>query len=273
MSTDDAWRAWGEQDPYFAVLTDERYRAANLTEEAKRQFFESGRAQVRHVLETCRRHFDRTFQPARVFDFGCGVGRVALPFAEQGAAVVGADVSAAMLREAQANALAMGIEKASFVLSDDSLSTVQGPFDLVHSSIVLQHIEIPRGRALFQRLIDLVAPAGMGAIQVTYAKTIHGERYGQPPPPLPLERPVENAKTRIKQGLRSLGLWPRNPLSEAAPQPAPEAGPEMQMNAYHLGELAYLMQTSGIRSFHAAFTDHGGELGVFLFFRKPPAPV
>jgi hypothetical protein len=45
----------------------------------------------------------------------------------------------------------------------------------------------------------------------------------------------------------------------------------MQMNAYNLSELAYMLQSVGVRSMHVEFTDHGGELGVFLFFRKPAA--
>ena len=49
------------------------------------------------------------------------------------------------------------------------------------------------------------------------------------------------------------------------------ADPEMQMNPYQLSELAFLLQSAGIPGFQAQFTDHGGELGVFLFFKKPAA--
>ena len=41
--TDLEWQKWGEQDPYFAVITEPRFRSANLTAEAKQQFFDSGR--------------------------------------------------------------------------------------------------------------------------------------------------------------------------------------------------------------------------------------
>jgi len=34
--------------------------------------------------------------------------------------------------------------------------------------------------------------------------------------------------------------------------------------------VAYLLQTAGIPGFHAEFTDHGGELGVFLYFQRAP---
>ncbi|MET0384280.1 MAG: hypothetical protein ABW032_12745, partial [Burkholderiaceae bacterium] len=55
------------------------------------------------------------------------------------------------------------------------------------------------------------------------------------------------------------------------PGPGPDSGPEIQMNVYPLNEIFYLVQTTGIREMHVEFSDHGGELGVVLFFRRPPA--
>ena len=46
------------------------------------------------------------------------------------------------------------------------------------------------------------------------------------------------------------------------------ADPEMQMNAYHMNEVLFLIQRAGVRRFHAELTDHGGELGVIIFFQK-----
>ena len=50
---------------------------------------------------------------------------------------------------------------------------------------------------------------------------------------------------------------------------APPPDPEMLMTPYNLSELAFMLQTAGVASFSVEFTDHSGELGVFLFFRKP----
>jgi hypothetical protein len=52
-------------------------------------------------------------------------------------------------------------------------------------------------------------------------------------------------------------------------RPLPPAGadPEMQMNAYNVNELLFLIQNLGVSRFHVDFTDHGGELGIFLFFQ------
>jgi len=66
-------------------------------------FFESGRGHVEAVLASCKRYFGEGFQPRRLLDFGCGVGRVLLPFAELCEAVVGVDISESMLAEARRN--------------------------------------------------------------------------------------------------------------------------------------------------------------------------
>lgn len=253
-NTDDAWVQWGERDPYFAVITDPKYRSSQLTEAAREEFFATGRWHARYVLDAVRRHVAAGFQPQRALDFGCGVGRVALPLAEQVAEVVGVDVSPAMLAEARRNADARGQGNLTWALSDDTLAAVEGTFDFVHSCITFQHIDVPRGRRLFQRLLDLLAPGGAGAIQITYAKSAHAGTFGQPP----VREPEPG--TRLSAALRPL-----------KPQPPPDRDPDMQMNAYPLGELAFLLQSAGVRQFHAEFTDHGGELGVFLFFGKPAA--
>ena len=48
-----------------------------------------------------------------------------------------------------------------------------------------------------------------------------------------------------------------------------ELDPEMQMNPYNVNELLFFIQSQDIRNLYVEFTDHGGELGVFLYFQKP----
>ncbi len=260
MSTDIEWVKWGQQDPYFAVITDERFRAANLTDDAKKVFFESGRRHVNYVLSACRRLILPTFSPGRALDFGCGVGRIALPLAEKVNSVVAVDVSPDMLAEARRNCDAQGLTNVELLPSDDTLSAVTGSFDLVHSCITFQHIDVPRGRRLFARLIELLADDGIGAIQITYAKAYHPDSFGQPPAPAP-------APATVKIEAKAPGLFSAALGKRRAPEPV--ADPEMLMNPYNLSELAFMLQTAGVKSFSTEFTDHGGELGVFLFFRKP----
>jgi SAM-dependent methyltransferase len=259
MNTDAEWEKWGRQDPYFGVITADRFRSDKLDEQALAEFFDTGQMHVAHVLGVCRTIFDPAFTPRRVLDFGCGVGRLLVPFAAVAEQVVGVDVSPSMLAEAGKNCLSRNVGNVLLAASDDALSQVEGAFDLVHSAIVLQHIQVSRGRAIFQRLLERVAPGGVGALHITYGKAYHPDSFGQPPQ---LEPELPAAST--------LGRLFRKGQAPVTSEPAkPAADPVMLMNAYNLSEIAYLMQTAGIASFYSEFTDHGGELGVFLFFRRP----
>ena len=263
MSSDIEWEKWGRRDPYFSVLTAERFRAGRIDTAARAEFFASGQWHMDAVLRSCYTYFEPDFAPARVLDFGCGVGRLLIPFATIAREVVGVDVSPSMLAEARRNCDERGLTNVVLARSDDDLLLVQGEFDLVHCAITLQHIEIPRGRAIFHRLVERLAPQGVAAIQITYAKAYHPDSFGQPPVPIP---EVSTVGRRWRLG----GRADEGAGSEKAVSPA--ADPEMMMNPYNLSEIAFLMQSAGIARFHAEFTDHGGELGVFLYFRRPSVP-
>jgi len=249
-NTDLAWDEWGRRDPYYGVLTAPRFRLREMTDEAKREFFVSGELHVQYVLHVIRQCIDPNFAPGRVLDFGCGVGRTLVPFAAIAAQVTGLDVSPAMLQESQSNCDEVGRSNVQLLVSDDGLSNLTGDFDLIHSVIVFQHIPIERGRTILSRLLTFLRPGGVGALQLTYASKRFADTHGVPPPSAPApDLP--------------------GPFPDAGPPPAVPPDPEMQMNFYNLSEILFLVQSSGIQRIHAEFTDHGGELGAFLFFQKP----
>jgi SAM-dependent methyltransferase len=243
LSTDTAWEEWGRRDPYFGVLTDPKFRRASLTKQVLNDFFASGRCHVDYVMQMIRKHIDETFEPKRILDFGCGVGRTLLAFATDEREVVGVDVSPSMLREAQMNCQEHGARNVRLLPSDDALSLLTEQYDLVHSSIVFQHIPAERGRAIFSRLLQQLRPGGVGAVQVTYSKAHFALTHGVAPT-------VGRARV-TKQNT------------------SPRADPEIQMNPYNMNEWLFLMQRQGVVRFQAEFTDHGGELGLFFFFQKP----
>lgn len=264
MSTDYHWELWGARDPYYGVLTHTRFRTAKINDEARKEFFLSGRMHADHVLTVCRTQLDAGFHPQRVLDFGCGVGRILVPFSSEATEVVGVDISPSMLAEARRNCDGRGLQNVKLVLSDDTLSGVEGKFDLVHSCIVLQHIEVPRGREIFRQLVEKVRPGGIAAIQVTFGWDVHATTFGLPPPPVP--EPPPRPLDGVKAGLRQLlGTTAPSPLPDAAP---PSADPEMQMNFYNMSELLFIAQRSGAQGIYTELTDHGGAIGAFMFFRR-----
>jgi SAM-dependent methyltransferase len=241
MDTDREWEKWGAREPYFGVITNPEFRRQNLDGSAKERFFASGRAHVDHIMNTCRERIDRSFRPRRALDFGCGVGRVTLALASVSETVIGLDVSESMLREAENNRTERGINNVTFLASNDSLSTIDGSFDFIHSFIVFQHLHVARARAIFAELLGRLVSGGVFAAHFTYAKTQHRDSFGRPPE-------IDQSRNETQQD--------------------GSADPVMLMISHDLNELLFLMQVSGIRSFFTEFTDHGGELGVLLYFQK-----
>lgn len=247
MNTDDAWEEWGRREPYFGVFTNPKYRRNAMSDEARREFFESGRLYADHVMNMIRLHVDADFRPQSILDFGCAVGRVLIPFARIAKEVVGLDVSTSMLAEARRNCDEQGAPNVKLLVSDDSLSRLEGTFDLIHSVITFQHIPPERGKIIFRELLTHLNAGGVAAVQFTYAKAWYAATNGVAPPAIAL---------------------PGAPAS-APPEPVdPAADPEMQMNSYPMSELLFIVQRSGVDRFHAEFTDHGGEMGLFLFLQK-----
>ena len=242
MSSDDAWEEWGRQDPYFGVISVDRFRRENLDEEGRREFFESGRLQVDHVLAYCRSHLGGDFIPRSVLDYGCGTGRLVIPFAERIPDVVAMDVSKTMLEETARNCRAAGVENVRLLEADDELSSLDRSFDLVHSFIVFQHVPVERGLRIFERLLDHLNPGGACVAHFTYAGARGmrtGGRFG-------------GGTRRQRHDLR-------------------DGDPAMWMHDYPLAPLFSLAQAIGAYDVHAELTDHGGARGLLLFFRKPKA--
>ncbi len=270
-STDAAWEEWGQRDPYFGVITDPKFRRAAINEEAKREFFESGASHVDHVLKTIHRYIDPHFAPHKILDFGCGVGRLLPSLAAIADEVVGLDVSQSMLQEAQLNCDERQVRNIQLLRSDDDLSALSGTFDLIHSSIVFQHIPVVRGRAIFSNLLRHLRPGGVGAIHITYSKAHFAPTHGVAPAaaefPAAATAPAEPIPADSES--QRPGTTPAPPPttpSSAASAPPVDADPDIQMNPYNMNEILFAMQSTGVQRWHAEFSDHGGELGVFLFF-------
>jgi tRNA/tmRNA/rRNA uracil-C5-methylase (TrmA/RlmC/RlmD family) len=102
-NTDDHWKQRGEQDPYFAVLSDKKFRSKNF-EVNRKEFFESGAKYVNGIVTTAVRCFGQLNNESAL-DFGSGVGWVTIPLAEHFKKVIGVEISDAMIGEAKENCL------------------------------------------------------------------------------------------------------------------------------------------------------------------------
>jgi SAM-dependent methyltransferase len=225
--TDRDWRTWGETDPYYGVVAAPEFRRENVDLD---YFFLTGEAYIAERLAMLERLLG-VIPHRRALDFGCGVGRVALPLAAMFDEVVGLDVAPAMLAEGERLRLDRGIGNAHFRLSDDRLSMAIGEYDFVHSYIVFQHVPVTRGLPLIGLLLDRVAIGGIASIHVAI-------RRGD----TPIRALFYRARTRIP-GLQ----WLVHRIRGKKP-----SEPMMQMNEYPASAIFSMMH---LRGFGRAIVD------------------
>lgn len=251
-NTDRDWEIFGQTAPYFGVISDEKFKPENLDESAINDFFASGEQHIDEIVGEIRRHIKEDFAPVRCLDFGCGVGRLVLPLARKFASVVGMDVSRSMIEEARRNSEKYGIENVEFIESDDNLSKVNGTFDFIHSFIVMQHIPQERGELLFKRLIAMLNPGGVAALQFTYS----WDGWLQ----------TATRSQRAARWVRESVPFVHNLVNLAKGRKFNQ--PFMLMNTYDLNKLFSILQEQGCRETHVRFTSHSGHWGVMLLFQK-----
>ena len=172
-SPDPRWERFAAREPYFAVLTHEKFLRARLDEAAEREFFESGEEHVATLFTTIRTHVSAAFSATTALEYGCGVGRLAIPLARRVEAVTAVDISPAMLNVARERAAAMGARKIEF-LTPAELFAQSRNFDLVTVHLVLQRLPRAEGLELLRALAARVGVGGIGVFHVPYRK--HAKR-------------------------------------------------------------------------------------------------
>jgi len=244
LGTDRDWQKWGEQEPYFGVLSCEHFRKSNLSEEGRAEFFRSGEEHIEEVFGKIRRHIAGEFNPSRSLDFGCGVGRLVIPLARKCTEVTGIDVADAMLSEARKNCSIENIGNANFVKSDDQLSQLSGAYDFIHSVIVFQHIPPVRGKVLIKELLKHLAPGGVVALQFFY-RCDHQK----------LVRAFVKLRYRVPFVNYMRNIFRGRPMRE----------PAMQLHCYELDSLIDIFKAANMRAVHLDLYDAFGFKGAMIY--------
>src|SRR5262245_22919694 len=116
---DARWEAFAAREPYFAVFPARRFLRANLTDEGVRTFFADGEARVDAIVRTIELRLAPHFAPTNILEYGCGIGRLALPLARRAARragkVTAVDRSPAMLETARTQATQHGLTNIEFM--------------------------------------------------------------------------------------------------------------------------------------------------------------
>jgi len=247
VGTDRDWEKLGKKDPYWAVVSAEKYRQDALDDSALSEFFLSGREHLDQVLCMLRNNFRSNFSPGSSLDFGCGVGRIAIPLAGCSQSVTAVDVSPAMLEQAARNAASQGAQNIGFLQTSELSSIADGSMDLVHSYMVFQHILPLRGERLFRELLRKLNSGGMGALHLT------------------VDRDVSLAKRAVSwvRGRFRPAHWIVNLL-----QGRPVFGPAIYMYTYSPRRLLRYIRAAGCKRIIAEPLQHGSHVGIMFYFEK-----
>jgi len=157
------WERLAAEDPLWAVLTDPARRGRRWRVE---DFLATGEAEIAAVLEDAAA-FGLPARRGSALDFGCGAGRLTRALSVRFGQAVGVDISEEMIRVAgEINADRQNCRFVVNVAPDLRLFD-SGSFDLVYSSIVLQHLP---GRELalayVRELVRVLADDGVLVFQV-----------------------------------------------------------------------------------------------------------
>lgn len=176
------WTRLGAEDPLWAVLIRPGTRHGGWDPD---EFLATGRAEVGAALDRLG-ELGALPPLGSVLDFGCGAGRASQALAERADKVVGVDVSEPML--AAARRLDRSDGRCTFVLNDrpDLSGFADASFDLVYSSLVLQHLPPPLARSYLAEFTRVLRPGGAMAVQVATRPTlsVKGVLFRYAPQPL-----------------------------------------------------------------------------------------
>lgn len=163
------WDEHGRNDPMWAVLTDPG-KAGGRWDAA--EFYAHGDSEITALM---RRLEELGVLNARkkALDFGCGVGRLTNALADHYDHVYGVDISTEMVKRAAE--LAPNASRCTFQanVAADLRLFPDDHFDLVHSSIVLQHVGPELTRAYLAEFGRVVKPGGVVHFQLP-VKPVHG---------------------------------------------------------------------------------------------------
>jgi SAM-dependent methyltransferase len=173
------WSRLAEADALWAICVDPAKRGGrwNLAE-----FLASGVAEISQVMADLDR-LRLAGERRDALDFGCGVGRITAALTTHFGAVTGVDISLPMIERARA--IHSASPRCRFILNagPDLSAFDDHSFDLVYSSLVLQHLPPALAAGYLAEFIRVARPAGTVVIVVPEAhyRTARGLVYAYAP--------------------------------------------------------------------------------------------
>lgn len=241
-------------EPYFTVLTDPKFLRARMTDAVRAEFFAGGETLVDFMWRTIQLRVAPDFGPTAILEYGCGVGRLAIPFARRaarrGGRVTAVDRSPEMLQVAREEAARHGVTNIDFCTPDELWSR-NARFDFVSCYLVLQRMPPAEGLALVRALLRQVGSGAIGVFHFPYltrtSALVGGARW------LREHVPGVNSVVNVLRGGQSLPFVPTHP--------------------YPLEDVLALFDEAGFPAAHIAFDSSADLSSVLLFTESPIDPA
>ena len=156
------WESWAQADPLWAILSDPNQKGGKWDID---EFFANGVVDIDELLEaTASRGL--TPRRGRSLDFGCGIGRLTQALAAEFEHVDGVDISETMVSLAREHNR-FGDRCTFHVNGEPDLSLFDdGVFDLVFSTIVLQHNPPDLAQSYIEEFVRILAPGGIAVFDM-----------------------------------------------------------------------------------------------------------
>jgi SAM-dependent methyltransferase len=175
---ENTWSKLGSEDPYYSVITDPRYRRAEMSDAGVLyEFYNSGKGDVERLERWIERSALALKPDAVLAEYGCGVGRVTQWLARRFASVIAVDISQSHLDLAARQAREAKIDCVRFMKigNRQDLELLRG-VDIFYSVIVLQHNPPPVIHTILEAAFRGLNRGGVAFFQVpTYGP--HGYHF------------------------------------------------------------------------------------------------
>jgi SAM-dependent methyltransferase len=162
------WSEYGRTEPYWSVLTHDRWLASNIANEQMLfDFYASGELEARRLDAWLQRNALAYDASAVCAEYGCGVGRVTRSLAARFGRVIAFDISAPHLDTARRFLSGQGIDNVDYVLvRNESDLQPLADVDVFYSVLVLQHNPPPIMTDILGRAFSGLKPDGSAFFQV-----------------------------------------------------------------------------------------------------------
>lgn len=162
------WQQLGKTEPYWSVLTDEKFLLSNIGDRAVvEEFYSSGKSEMARIVEHLKRNDINISELKTCMEYGCGLGRVTMWLARQFETVYGCDISGDHLKIAGDNLRNRGIKNVELLQIKNMANVENLPrVDFIYSVIVLQHNPPPIIREIVRYFMRALNPNGIALFQV-----------------------------------------------------------------------------------------------------------